>query len=226
MRTITVKEAAAALGITPRAVSYRLEKGQLKGTLSKNETTGVPEWRIYPNKEILSGLSQATTRDTSQMDFEPNDVIDAESVDYSADSKTTQQSAGQPGADFQSIVEQCVRPLVEEVKAQTLALAEKDRIIAEKDAQLKLLPDFEAQRAKLLNEIEAERKAAEIQFAKAKEKEQEAQQLAAENDYLKQKAEEAALSLEKLQLLEKQIQDLQKPKPSWWQKWFTPGNEQ
>jgi hypothetical protein len=222
LRTITVKEAAAALGITPRAVSYRLEKGQLKGTLSKNEATGVPEWRIYPNKEILAGLNQATTGDTSQIDFEPNDVIDAESIDDSSGIKTTQQSAGQPGADFQSIVEQCVRPLVEEVKAQALELAEKDRIIAEKDAQLKLLPDFEKQKADLLKRIEEERMSAEIQFAKAAEKEQEAEQLTAENERLKQKAEEAALSLEKLQLLEKQMQELKQP---WWRKLFSAPGE-
>ena len=55
-KTISVKEAASALGITPRAVTYRLEKGQLKGTLNKNEF-GVPEWRIFPNKEIMAGIN-------------------------------------------------------------------------------------------------------------------------------------------------------------------------
>ncbi len=47
--------------------------------------------------------------------------------------------------------------------------------------------------------------------------------LETENENLKQKAELAALSFEKLQLLEKQMQELQKPKPSWWQKWFASG---
>lgn len=79
-RTISVKEAAAALGITPRAVTYRLEKGSLKGSLNKNEF-GVPEWRIYPNKEILSGLNTQSDVVNSPINFEPTDVVEAESVD-------------------------------------------------------------------------------------------------------------------------------------------------
>lgn len=128
---------------------------------------------------------------------------------------------------LQVTAEVFMKPLVARIEALTAADIEKDAVIKAKDQeleevrqQLKLLPDFEAQRAKLLNEIEAERKAAEIQFAKAAEKEQEAQQLAAENDHLKQKAEEAALSLEKLQLLEQQMQKLQTP---WWKKLFATG---
>ena len=80
------------------------------------------------------------------------------------------------------------------------------------------LPDFEAQKAKLLREIEAERKASEIQFNKVKEKEEETQALEAENALLKQKAEEAVLSAAKLADLEKVVQELQKPKPTFWQK--------
>lgn len=132
---------------------------------------------------------------------------------------------------LQATAEVFMKPLVARIEALTAADIEKDAVIRAKDQeleearqQLKLLPDFEAQRAKLLNEIEAERKAAEIQFAKAAEKEQEAEQLTAENDRLKQKAEEAALSLAKLQLLEKQMQELKLP---WWKKWFAapPANE-
>lgn len=69
MRTISVKEAAGALGITPRAVTYRLEKGQLKGTLTKNEF-GVPEWRIYPNKQILQGMNEVQAPSAEQTSFE------------------------------------------------------------------------------------------------------------------------------------------------------------
>jgi hypothetical protein len=82
------------------------------------------------------------------------------------------------------------------------------------------LPAFEAQRAKLLNEIEAERQAAEIQFAKAKEREEEARVLTEENELLKQKAEEAVLSAINLEELEKVVIELQKPKPLFWQKFF------
>lgn len=102
----------------------------------------------------------------------------------------------------------------------------KDLKIEEMDKQLKLLPDFEAQKKKLLAEIEAERTAAEIQFNKVKEKEEEARALEAENALLKQKADEAILSAAKLADLEKVVQELQKPKPTFWQKVFGSSSQQ
>ena len=132
---------------------------------------------------------------------------------------------------LQVTAEVFMKPLVARIEALTAAEIEKDGVIRAKEQeleevkkQLKLLPDLEAQRAKLLNEIEAERRASEIQFAKAKEREEEAKVLVEENERLKQKAEEAALSLEKLQLLEKQMQELKQP---WWKKWFAaPANSE
>jgi hypothetical protein len=113
-----------------------------------------------------------------------------------------------------------MKPLIEKVEMLTRESIEKDRIIEEQKTQLLLLPDLETQKAKLLREIEAERKAAEIQFARAVEKEEAAKALEEENAKLKQKAEEAALSAEKLQQLEKEILQLKQPKPSWWQRFF------
>lgn len=120
-----------------------------------------------------------------------------------------------------------MKPLVARIEALTAADIEKDAVIRAKEQeldevkqQLKLLPDLEAQRARLLKEIDAERQASEIQFAKAKEREEEAKALAEENAHLKDKAEEAALSAAKLEELEKVVQELQKPKPGFWQKLF------
>lgn len=110
--------------------------------------------------------------------------------------------------------------MMDRVQELTKELVLKDIQIEEMDKQLKLLPDFEAQKKKLLDEMRAERKAAEIQFNKVKEKEEEAQALEAENALLKQKAEEAILSAAKLADLEKVVQELQKPKPGFWQKIF------
>jgi hypothetical protein len=128
---------------------------------------------------------------------------------------------------LQATAEVFMRPLVARIEALTAADIEKDAVIRAKDLeleeakeQLRLLPDFEAQRAKLLNDIEAERKASEIQFAKAKEREEEAKVLTEENERLKQKAEEAILSAAKLEELEKVVQELQKPKPGFWKKFF------
>ncbi len=114
--------------------------------------------------------------------------------------------------------ERILKPMMDRVQELTKELVLKDLQIEEMDKQLKLLPDFEAQKKKLLAEIEAERKAAEIQFNKVKEKEEEAQALEAENALLKQKAEEAILSAAKLADLEKVVAELQKPKPTFWGK--------
>lgn len=116
--------------------------------------------------------------------------------------------------------EKIMRPLMYRVEELTKAIVLKDLEIEEKDRQLKLLPDFEAQKKKLLAEIEAERTAAEIQFAKVKEKEEQAKALEAENALLQQKADEAILSAEKLAKLEKEMEELKKPKPTFWQKMF------
>ncbi|MGH9552868.1 MAG: hypothetical protein ACRD3W_26040 [Terriglobales bacterium] len=222
-KTISVKEAAAALGLTPRAVSYRLEKGQLKGTLAKNETTGVPEWRIYPNKEILSGLSQAQVGDTTSIDFEPNDVIEAESVDDTAGSDTSQQPEARPGAmDFQMIVEQCVRPLVEEVKAQALALAEKDRIIDDQSRQLRLLPDFQKRAEDEKARAEEERKAAELRALEIEALNKQVAAMEEEKQQLEAKANEATALANDLEALKQTVEKLQTP---WWKKWLAPRPE-
>jgi DNA repair exonuclease SbcCD ATPase subunit len=119
-----------------------------------------------------------------------------------------------------------MKPLIERFEALTRESMEKDLIIEEQKKQLLLLPDLESQKARLLQEIEAERKAAEIQFAKVREKEEQAKALEEENEKLRQQAEEAVLSAAKLEQLEKEIQQLKQPKPSFWQRLFMPAGGQ
>lgn len=214
-RTISVKEAAAALGITPRAVTYRLEKGQLRGSLSKNEF-GVPEWRIYPNKEILAGLNSGNGPTVSeQLNFEPTDVVEAESIDTRVGEEAAEVSEPRFNNEFQAIVEQCVRPLVEEVKAQALALAEKERIIEEQKRQLRLLPDLqkraeeERQQAEQERELRAfETEALNKQIAAIEEQKRE----------LAEKASKAATIASDMEALKAKVEELDKP---WWKKLFT-----
>lgn len=213
MKTISVREAAAALGLTPRAVTYRLDKGQLKGTLTKNEATGVPEWRVYPNKEILAGLGSPTP----EINFEPDDVVvEAESVDSSSDTNGREEPRNF-APDFQAIVEQCVRPLVEEVKAQTLALAEKDRIIEEQSRQLRLLPDLEKRAAEERALADEERKAAQLRALEVEALNKQVAAMAEEKDQLELKAQEAASLASDLQALKVTVEKLQQP---WWKKFL------
>src|SRR5688572_10619370 len=80
MKTISVKEAAQALGITPRAVIYRIEKGDLNGHQSENPY-GVNEWRIYPTKEISQKLKLGNEPASQEIDFAPEEeTVDAEAV--------------------------------------------------------------------------------------------------------------------------------------------------
>lgn len=222
-RTISVKEAAAALGITPRAVTYRLEKGSLKGTLNKNEF-GVPEWRIYPNKEIMAGLNaQHDVQGKGPINFQPEDVVEAESVDASDEPASQQQENEQRFShEFQAIVEQCVRPLVEEVKAQTLAIAERDRIIEEQNRQLRLLPDLQKQAQKEREQAEQERKAAELRALEIEALNKQIAAVEQEKIELIAKANEASALASDLQSLKSKVEELERP---WWKKFFLPAPE-
>lgn len=207
--------------------------GQVPPVMTAHYQTGaVPP---TPEATVQTALKQPAQETAA---IEPNtyeDITDATILETLADSaiseKESTASETSRGShrswrneDLEEQVtaaaERILKPMMDRVQELTKELVLKDLQIEEMDKQLKLLPDFEAQKKKLLDEIEAERKAAEIQFNKVKEKEEEAQALEAENELLKQKAEEAVLSAAKLAELEKVVLELQKPKPTIWQKLF------
>jgi len=199
VKTISVKEAAEALGVSPRAVQYKLQNGDLKGTRNKNQY-GVAEWRVWPTKDISEALTKKQGDKlqpaTDALSFEPNDVIDAVSVEGSAAPDISSGSEQGPvTSEFQAIVEQCVRPLIEEVKTQALALAERDRIIEDQGRQLRLLPDLQ-------KKAEKERQAAEVKTLEtiALQKQIELLQAAkeAENQVLKAELEALKSEVERL----------------------------
>jgi len=172
---------------------------------------------------------------TATMEHDYEDVTDATVLEATADGSIFENEHAEASASGGNVrswrnedlegqvtaaAEKILRPMMDRVQELTKEIVLKDLKIEEMDKQLKLLPDFEAQKKKLLAEIEAERKASEIQFNKVKEKEEEAQALEAENALLKQKAEEAVLSAAKLAELEERILEMQKPKPTFWQQLF------
>lgn len=88
MKTISVKQAAEALGCSTRSVQYKLQNGDLKGIQSKNQY-GVKEWRVWPTKEIAEKLSAKYGGDsTGSIDFAPEDrgapteAVEVEDVVY------------------------------------------------------------------------------------------------------------------------------------------------
>lgn len=208
-------------------------EAQVPPSAAPHYQTGVLPTVQAPSAQVVPEPSSPLTATMQPQTYE--DITDATVLENLADgsifeneSVEAETSGGNPRSwrnedlevQVTAAAERILKPMMDRVQELTKELVLKDLQIEEMDKQLKLIPDFEAQKKKLLAEIEAERKAAEIQFNKVREKEEEAQALEAENANLKQKAEEAALSAAKLADLEKVVQELQKPKPTFWQKVF------
>lgn len=243
MRTISVKETAAALGLSARAVQYKLQNGDLKGIRSKNQY-GVLEWRVYPTKEIAEALNKPGLG-TDEISFDPNEVetVDAESYASEIETSAPRSWLGPERETIRTIAEEMVKPLLDTIKEQTTVINEKERLIEEQGRQLRLLPDLqklaesERQTAELKTlEIEALRKqivAMEWEQSKAAEeneqawkqqitalKEKQAAALEQERRAASEKAAEVKVVQEQLTALSVQMQELKQP---WWKKWFSTG---
>lgn len=215
MRTLTVKEAAQALGVSVRTVQHRLNTGELKGKRTPNQY-GVSEWRVWPNKEIMERLSPGKSFD--EIDFsapseeflggDSSAVIDAEAIEGERDNFD--------GPSLRTIVRELTQQFSEQLSREKSVVAQLQRDLEDKERQLKLLPDFQKQaeeerKAAELKELEAEalrkqieamnavkteseesqrRAEEEIQLLKV-EKEAAAKLLEQENEKLKQTAEES-----------------------------------
>jgi len=235
MRTVTVKEAANALGLTTRAITSRLAKGELKGT-QKTNAYGVKEWRIYPTKEIASKLKLDLDSDVAENDFPPLEeaVVDAETLFEEVQESQHQTWVEEERSRLRLLAEEMMKPLVETIRAQEQQLQEQGR-------QLKLLPDFQKQaederKAAHLKAVEAAALEKQIEALKAEKAEAEKakeqvtaledtlaeQQRAADSEIEKIKTEkEAELKAvnEQLKELAASLEEMKKP---WWKKMFLP----
>lgn len=165
MKTLSVKQVADVLGVSPRAVLKRLNNQQLKGTRRTNKY-GVEEWWVYPNKEIRTALEASGRTDLLGNEI-PTDaeIVDAETQSFEppADVEEPDETIDATPPDWRRdemarleiIAEKLMKPLAEKLEAQAMALREKDMIIEEQSRQLKLLPDLEKR-------AEEERKASEL----------------------------------------------------------------
>ncbi len=233
MKTISVKQVAEALSLTPRAVIYRLEKGQLKGSQQPN-AFGKQEWRVYPTKEIIEGLKRLQApsdnkveQDDGALNFSPEeaevvDAITGEDAGVEEQQPDERQAWNELAKDtLRSLAEELVRPLADTIREQQELLAEKDKIIAEKEQQLRLLPDYQKQ-------AEEERKAAELKAleAEALKKQIEAIQAQQEEELTaKRQVEELEKAMEQLRAedsakLEHLKEELEKLRTPWWKKMF------
>lgn len=245
MKTISVRDAAQALSISPRAVLYRREKGQLKGLLIKNDH-GVAEYRIYPNKEIVEGLKRMGSPLVSGNDaVQETDIVDAvttpseisfdpcdDEIDKEVGEAELQPgpAGGKPG-DTRSAANNVADELWNNlISRYTEILGAKDQLIGEmrieleeKERRLKLLPDLQKQ-------AEEERKATELKALEVEALNKQIaaldeQRRAAEAEAERVKAEkevETIAIMEQLATLKNKLEKLEQP---WWKKWFSAGGE-
>ncbi len=223
MKTISVKEAAEALGVSPRAIQYKLQNGDLKGNRTKNQY-GVAEWRVWPNKEISEALAKKQpegSAQTQQIDFAPNgETVDAEEVVYGEDSAAYADSAAEwrkmEIERLELMAEKLVKPLAERIESQAITLREQEKVIEDQKRQLRLLPDLQKQAEE--ERKEAELKALEVEALRKQiaALEEDRQFADAETERLKAKREAEAQALrEQLSAL---TQRLEQP---WWKKVFS-----
>ncbi|MBK8225318.1 MAG: hypothetical protein IPK73_30255 [Candidatus Obscuribacter sp.] len=231
MKTISVKQAAAALGLSPRAIQYKLQNGDLKGTRSKNQY-GKSEWRVWPTKDIIEALQKTEggpSGGESQrgLNFEVSDseAIDAEEVSFNEEEELSLEPGNWRQVEMERLelmAEKLVKPLAERIENQALALREQERIIEDQRRQLRLLPDFQKQ-------ADEERKAAELKALEVEalnkqvrlleqEKSKTAEELAwtaEEKRRLEEKANEAIALANDLASLRETVEKLQAP---WWKR--------
>jgi len=240
MRTVSVKEAAQALGIGDRAVVARLHSGALNG-VQKPNPYGVNEWRIYPTKEISQKLklpkeaegeetapkeTSETATQSQQIEFGPlEEPIDAEAIyEEKSEEELRRDWIEAERERMRAIAEEMMKPLADQLKSREEALRESEKQLQaanwrlgytegklhDQEAQIKLLPDFQA-RAEKAERLEAE-------AAAAKERTEELEKALAEATRLA-KEEIEALKTEK-EALTQTVSELKKP---WYKKLFGDG---
>jgi hypothetical protein len=172
MKTLSVKQVSELLGIGSRAVIKRLDKNQLKGTRRPNKF-GVEEWWVYPTAEIKAALEAAGRIDIlgPQNSYLDVDVMDGEVVDAdltAPDEDDTESEARNsvPGS-WSNEVRGSAQDMADGVWNNIIGrflgeLKERDQLIgemrgelADKERQLKLLPDFQKEAEIRRQEAEA-----------------------------------------------------------------------
>lgn len=160
MRTLTVKETAALLGVSVRTVQNRLNSGELSGKRTPNQY-GVQEWRVWPNKEIMDRAKGKIIDDfdigQSTEEFQGGDssaVLEAETIDI------TDKPFEGLETPLKTLVREMTQQFAEQLSREKQAIVQLQRDLEEKDRQLKLLPDFQ-------KEAEDRRKEAELKELEA-----------------------------------------------------------
>jgi hypothetical protein len=160
-RLISIREAAAVAGVDVELLRREIEGGSLKG--EKKNGWFFDEWFVHSSE--IEGLkarkksrhhskSQTTTpQPKTSLALPPTPPL--ESFWQEVDSPLPDQSEGpsnpEGAADWREeyknvtkrVAEELMRPLLERLEVQTIALQEKDALIESQRQQLLLLPDYQ-----------------------------------------------------------------------------------
>jgi hypothetical protein len=99
---VTVREAAKTLGISPRAVRFRLQKNQLKGAFLDGQ------WMVFLGAAIDPDESPETEEVTGNF----------RATDYLGNGNGAPQSSSMVAPPFQAVMTEWVSPLVEKISLQ------------------------------------------------------------------------------------------------------------
>lgn len=219
------------------------------GTTSLSSTDYLASQPAPPHTAPSS--NQTVEPETVVVDTEWNDNDDNEVVDGNRDEARLAWLQSQREA-LVEVAEEMMRPLVIQLEEKNVLLQQKEEALQaasyqlgyakgrmqEQEEKIKLLPDFQA-KAEKAAQLEREATEAkdraqtlEISLAKVEEErsifEMQSRKLVEEanlelQNLKAQKEQESNLSAAKLAELEKVVQELQKPKPTLWQKLFGTG---
>lgn len=225
VKTISIQEAAEALGVSAGTIQLRLQRGELKGMRTKT-AAGSSEWRVFLSQR---SADYAFALQSHSISFSDKDIIDPDDTSYlcSADETVAwrNEDSGAWRADeiqrMELLAETLLKPLTDRIEAQAMALREQATIIEEQGRQLRLIEDLEtkvkirsAEAAEHQRAAETERQISECY---KQENAELRHQVLSLTDSRNAKLDKIAnLELE-LQRLQQACHDAQRP---WWKKLF------
>lgn len=167
MKTISIQEAAEALGVTAGTIQLRLQRGELKGMRSKT-ASGSSEWRVFLSQR---SADYAFALQNHSISFSDKDIIDPDDTSYLASpDETIAWRTDDSGVwrveeiqRMEMLAETILKPLTDRIEAQAVALREQATIIEEQGLQLRLIEDLESKINMRSAEAAEHQKAAETE---------------------------------------------------------------
>lgn len=221
---VSLKDASDRTGLSQKTLRRYVKKKTLRTRrLGKSSNSPI---QVFLTQELVNSKDaieeEAIHEATVEEAFDEDDqYIEEEDIDFrpgnSADDFEIRKEA------FRAAIDECIKPLVNRIEEQATIIADKDREIADKERQLKLLPDLEKQareKEEAANlrafENDALKKQLELLQMEKVKLEKEAKEV---GDKAEESGEKSKQLEEELEMLRSEMDVLKKP---WWKKWFLP----